>query len=182
MHKQLKDRHLLLDTNLLIKSKDYTGDGYFDEFFGMLENLNVKSVIEEATRFEFLRGSKSKAHLHAKEEYLNLLLGKAKERQMILPLSDDILKNARMLANIYSNKNGSLSRQISATDCLIAAQLMKYEQSLLLATLDNDDFPLFIFDRIGIHTIDAGKEILNIGIYKFNSGKFSKCKNDFEKA
>src|SRR5690606_1587006 len=155
MHKQLKSRHLLLDTNILIKSKDYTADGYFDEFFSLLEGLNVKSVIEEATRFEFLRGSRNKSQLQAKEDYLNILLGGSKQRGMILPLSNEILMNSKLLANIYSNKQASLSKQISITDCLIAAQLMKYGENLLLATLDNNDFPLFIFDRIHIQTIDT---------------------------
>lgn len=114
---------------------------------------------------------------------MDLLLG-GKENQMVLPssTSKEILDNAQALAILYSHKNPNLSKQISFIDCLVAAQLMKYKNKLCLATIDNDDYPLFIFDRNKLITIDTEKEIINIGIYTFNEEKYKKCLDDFKKA
>ena len=95
--------------------------------------------------------------------------------------SKEILDNAQELAVLYSNKDIKYARQISFVDCLVAAQLMKYKGNLFLATLDNSDYPLFIFDRLKILTIDIGKEILNIGIYAFNQSKYEMCEAGFAK-
>ncbi len=180
------NKFLLLDTNILIRSKQHANHGFFEAFFLEAKKLNTTLFIDEATRFEFIRGSRTKSHRDDKETYLKTLLKSKDEKrkidEMILPLSKAILKNAEELGNLYSNKNSNLSQQISITDCLIAAQLMEYGNQSILATLDNNDFPLFIFDRVDIFTIDTKKEILNIGFYQFNERKYKSCKTAFKKA
>jgi hypothetical protein len=94
---------------------------------------------------------------------------------------EQILRNAEELAILYSHKDSNLSNKISFIDCLIAGQLMKYPNRLFLATLNHSDFPLFIFDRIHIETIDAGEEILTVGIYAFNQRKYEVSKHNFLK-
>lgn len=172
-----------MDTNLLIAISKYSAFGFFDNFLKELEDLKIKAVIEEATLFEFKRGSRKQAHLDDKNKFLDLLLG-AKENQMVLQssTSKEILDNALKLAILYSNKNPNLAKQISFVDCLVGAQLVKYKSNLSLATVDNNDYPLFIFNREKLVTIDTKKEIINVGIYTFNEVKYEKCQEDFKKA
>ena len=174
----LRNKHLLLDTNVIIYSLKFISEGYFNDFFKKLNELNVKSVIDEYVLFEFLRSSRTKANLEGKKHYLDSLLG---GKTWQLPITKEILDNAKELALIYSNKDPNLSGRTSIADCMIAAQLMKYKNEIFLATTDNNDYPNIIFDRVGIVTIDSLKEILNIGIYQFNKNKYDKCKSDFSK-
>jgi hypothetical protein len=177
---KFKGEHILLDTNLLITLVKDIGFGFFDDFLNELKNLNIKSVVEEATLFEFKRGSRKQSDVINKDNFLRLLLGKD---PMVLSPSKEIMNNAEDLAILYSHKNPTLSKQISFIDCLVAAQLMKYKNNkLCLATIDNNDYPLFIFNRDKLITIDTGKEIINIGIYTFNEEKYRKCKHDFKKS
>lgn len=180
--KTFGSNHLLIDTNLLIKISRYSNTTFFDSFLDELEKLQIRSVIEESTLFEFTRGSRTKSQLNAKNAFLEALLG-GRHNKLILPGSNskEILNNAQELAVLYSHKNINLSKQISFTDCLVGAQLMKYKNGLCLATIDNNDYPLFIFNRNDLVTIDTEKEIINIGIYTFNEGKYKKCKENFEK-
>ncbi len=179
---RLKGEHLLIDTNLLINISKYSKHGYFDAFLKQLEFLKIKSVVEEGILFEFRRGSRTKKHLDAKDEFLAYLLG-GEKNQIVLQSygSKEIFEKAQELSVLYNNKDIRLANQISFVDCLVAAQLMKFGDRLFLATLDNKDYPLFIFDRIKLLAIDAEEEIINIGIYAFNKDKYEKCRKDFAK-
>jgi|GEM_PF-735231 len=175
----LENKYLLLDTNMLI-SIAKNGDSFVD-FFNDLEKYNVKSIIDYAVKFEFLRGAKTESDSKHKEEYLDILLG---ENRAELVSTNEIFENAREISNIYARKDQKLTKQISFADCLIAAQMKKYNENgsgdrLFLATIDNNDFPLFVFDRIKIYTVDFGTEIINVGIYRFNKEKYEVLKNGF---
>ena len=124
-------------------------------------------VINEFIKFEFLRGCKIAKHIRDKHNYLEAL------SSMLLPVDKYILSDAIKVSIIYSNKNIK-SKHINAIDCYISAYLKRYEKNLLFVTLDNNDYPLVLHDRLGIHTIDTEKEILVLGFYKFNNEKFEK--------
>lgn len=180
---KFKGKHILLDTNILIALLRHQSSLLFDDFLRSLESLNLKSVVEEATLFEFRRGSRRQSDLDTKNAFLDFLQG-GENNRMILPssTSKEILENAQKLALLYSHKHAPLSKQISFVDCLVAAQLMKYGKNICLATTDNNDYPLFIFDRDVVLTFDSGDEIINIGIYTFNQKKFDQCERDFKRA
>lgn len=177
--KKFEGKHLLIDTNLLIAISKYSRLRFFDDFLEELETLKIRSVIDEATLFEFIRGSKTQNHLNDKNKFLDFLLG---GERWSLPIPKEVFLGAQKLATIYSNKNQNLSKQISFTDCLVASQLMKYKNNMYLATIDNNDFPQFIFDRDKVVTIDTEKEIINIGIYSFNEEKYKTCEENFSKS
>jgi|SRR5690606_3081032 len=172
---------ILIDTNLLIEILKDTDQKHFGDFLGELRELKITPVIERSVLFEFRRGSRTKKHLDGKNTFLEILLGEERNR-FYLPSSNsaEIAENAEKLAVLYSHHDPKLSR-ISFVDCLVAAQLMKYEK-MCLATLDNADYPLIIFDRHKVYTIDTEKEIHNIGIYTFNKMKYEKCREAFEKS
>lgn len=173
--KSLKNKHILLDTNILINAAKYKE--HFKSFFEELADNEVQSVIDYGIKFEFLRSSNTQERREDKKRYLDLILGKDR---MELFVDSGMIDSAIELANIYSRKIKGANKQFSFTDCVIAAQMKKYQKSLYLATLDNDDFPLCIFDRVEIYTIDTNDKILNIGIYLFNKLKFQKCIKEFE--
>lgn len=176
---RLTRKHLLLDTNLIINIAKY-GD-VFLPFLDQLVESSVKSVIDYAIKFEFLRSSNTKEDLQKKSQYLDALLG---ADRLELMTDKEIFEKATEIGNIYSRRNSTYNKQISFGDCLIAAQMMKYNdhhETLFLATSDNKDFPLCIFDRIDIFTVDTKEkgEIINIGIYSFSKSKYQVLKREF---
>ena len=166
----LNNQHILLDTCFLIKAKEYSDTTYFDKLFLVLEENNCIPVVNEFIKFEFLRGCQKQSHITDKTNFLDSLSG------VSLPTTQDILNTAIDIANIYQNKNIPNSK-ISIVDCYISAYLQKYNQSLILLTLNNDDFPLILHDRVEIVTIDTQKDILVLGFYKFNINKFTTALN-----
>lgn len=176
----IKDKHLILDTNLLIyvaKNREI-----FSPFFDKIRQLNVVSVIDQTIKFEFLRGCTTKEDLQIKQEYLDLLLG---SNRMELPVDKSIFEKARLISNIYCRKNINYAKQISFGDCLIAAQMIKYNSTsrneLFIATTDNSDFPTFIFNRVDVITLHDDNTIFNIGIYGINQKSFNSKVEDFDK-
>jgi len=177
--KKFEGKHLLMDTNLLISISKHSESDFFNDFLKELESFKIKSVIDETIVFEFTRGSKTPRQLEDKNKFIEFLLGGEK---WSLPIKTDVLENAKKLAILYNTRGKNLSTQISFVDCLIGAQLMKYKDNMYLATIDNNDYPLFIFNREKVVTIDTGKEIINIGIYSFNEEKYRICEDHFNKS
>lgn len=170
---QLTNKHILLDTCFVIKAYQYSKTTYFDNLFLDLKNNNCVTIINKFIEFEFMRGCQKVEHITYKTNYLQSL------SKMTLPITPDVLKDSITISNIYSNKNVNIN-QIGLVDCCISAYLKKYKD-LLLVTLDNDDYPLLLHDRINIETIDTEKEILVLGFYKFNQSKFEKALIDLSK-
>jgi predicted nucleic acid-binding protein len=171
---RLKHKHILLDTNILINAAKCK-DG-FAPFFKILSHNDVQSVIDYGIKFEFLRTSNTEERREIKNRYLDLILGK---NRMELFVNSEIIDSAIEIANIYSRKTKNANKQFSFTDCTIVAQMKKYQSSLYLATLDNNDFPIYLMDRIYTHTIDNKQEILNVGIYSFSESKYQQCIEEF---
>ncbi|MCX6717248.1 MAG: PIN domain-containing protein [Candidatus Taylorbacteria bacterium] len=165
---KLDKKHILLDTCFIAKVYTYSDTEYFDKLFSIFNENNCTTIVNEFIKFEFLRGCKKAEHIKNKEKFLEGL------SYVSLPVTPEILNDAIKISNIYSNKNIS-PKQISIVDCYISAYLKKYRDNLLLITLDNNDFPLLLHDRIIIETIDTEKEILVLGIYSFNLCKYNKA-------
>lgn len=94
------------------------------------------------------------------------------------PLTQEIITSATDIANIYSGKLKNLN--VPPIDCLLAAQMKKYYERLILVTSDHKDFPGLFFDRIGIETVDAENEIINICFYSFDVEKYSRVWTEFQ--
>ena len=170
---QLTNKHILLDTCFIIKGYQYSGTPYFIKVFEDLKKNNCATVINDFIKFEFMRGCKKKGHITDKQNYLNFFA------QISLPARlEELTKTAINISNIYSNKNIN-NNQIGVTDIFNSSFLEKYNNDLLLLTLDNNDYPLIIHDRINIEVIDTDKEILTLGFYRFNANKFEQAIRDF---
>ncbi|QQG52323.1 MAG: hypothetical protein HY931_03215 [Candidatus Falkowbacteria bacterium] len=169
----VSNNHIILDTCFIIKAYEYSNTPYFNELFEYLAGNHCIPIINDLINFEFLKGCKKQIHRKIKEDYLNSFVA------AVLPCSNEIIKNATVLSNLYSNKNIN-NNQISFVDLCNAAFLKKHKD-LLLITLDNNDYPLCVHDRLEIYTIDTEKEVLSFGIYKFNFSKFETVNADFAK-
>ncbi len=134
-------------------------------------------VINNLIKFEFLRGCKIEKHIKGKKDFLD---GLSVEKYLSLPVTPEIIEDATRIANIYSNKRID-NKQIGIVDCCLSSYLKKHSQLLTLLTLDNNDFPLVIHDRVGVEIIDTGKELLVLGFYEFNKKKYEKALSDVKK-
>lgn len=173
----LSSRPLLLDTNILVYAITYPDS--FRGIFDQIARLKVVPVLEEMVHAEYLRGSKTSLILGKKNQALRKIFG---DSYFTPPLTNQVLENVILLANICIRKDPNLnSRRLSMTDCVLMAQ-MAINNSIVLATADNGDFPLFLFDRFHIETIDLGSNILNIGFYQFRHDEYSKLRQEFEKS
>jgi len=163
-----------LDTNIIIEFA--RNPLCFKGFFNDLVISRVIPAVDESIKCEFLRKSNSSKKLKEKEEFLNNLLG-TYEIRTELKVTNEIFIEATKLSNLFNflnDKNNS-----AMTDCLLAAQLKKFKGNLYLATMNNKDFPLKIFDRVEIYNIEIKDEIRNIGIYKFSEDKFQNVERRF---
>ena len=168
----LLNKHLLLDTCFLIKF--YENASFFKGLFSIFEHLSCTPAIHKLIEMEFTRGSKTSQFYQAKKQHLDIF------DDFRLPITKEIIGDSIMISMIYANK-GYLNTQISIVDCINAGILKKYTNNLFLITLDNQDYPLIMFDRLKIIPIDADKNIFTCGIYQFNHNKFNQCLIDFKK-
>jgi hypothetical protein len=173
---ELKNKTILLDTNIIIEFAKCPS--YFKGFFDDLKDSDVVSAVDESIKCEFLRKSNTIDKRGQKEKLLDLLLGIG-EKRTELKITNEIFVEATLLSNVFNFLNDKNSSSI--VDCLLAAQLKKFGENLYLATMNNKDFPMKIFDRVCIFNIEMGDEIKNIGVYKFSKKRFDIALERFEK-
>lgn len=174
---KLRNKHILLDTNILINSAKYQSE--FKEFFNELKKYNVSPNIDCSIKLEFLRTANTQKNLSIKINYLNILLGND-EKRLDLPITEKTLVDARRLSNLFHYLNIK-KHSISAIDSIISAQLKKYSNNLFLATMNHKDFPLQVFDLIQAINISTINELFTIGIYAFSEKKYNLVLDNFSK-
>jgi hypothetical protein len=161
MSEKIEDRHILIDTCVLIEIFRYLDN--FKVFLKTLEDANCKLCINDLVFLEFIRQGKSKQ----RRDDLRNFLG---NNFINLPITADEIDKAKEIYPLYNfckitkNKN-----QIGVVDVINVAQLIKFENNLLFITLNHDDYPLELVDRIKTGTIDVDSKIITWGIYKCNS-------------
>jgi len=170
----LKNGHIILDTNFIIKAYQNIDTPYFDNIFTVLKDNNCTPIINEYIKFEFLRGCKKSKQFFNKLDYLKAL------SEITLKTNDDICQNALEIANIYSNKNIN-KNQISIVDIYNSAFLKKYNKNITLITTDYNDYPIYLHNRFKVDTVDTEKEILTLVYFEFDISKYEKCIKDFNK-
>ena len=167
----LRNKHVLLDTNILIDSSKFPDE--FGSFFDLLNEKSVISVIDQTIKFEFLRGAQNNAEYKKLEDFLDLLFG---QNRLELEPNRATFDVARKIASL-SYRTGNKS--IKLGDSLIAAQVEKYSRNgsgnLFLATQNHKDFPPFLFNCVYVHLITLKDgSIKPVGIYEFNTYNFKK--------
>ena len=167
----LKNKFLLLDTNILIEAtKAPQTLRPFFEFVAESECGNP--LIIDAVYFEFIRNARSRTEYDQTKEMLD-------GYDKILTTEEDVEKAIQISLACVAKKPGS-EKQISYTDCLLGAQLAKYGDKIILATINYNDFPLYCYDRIHVQVYDLESKIITISFIQFNHNKFDKCMEVFE--
>lgn len=177
MKTDLQNKYILLDTNIIIYSAKYKIE--FQSFFDSLKRYHIQTGIDSAIQLEYLRSADTAQNLQKKYSFLKGLLG---DDPMVLPINEEIFIDARRISNMYFYLKLKSKQKISTVDCLLAAQLKKYKDTLLLATLNHSDFPTQLFDREAIFTVELPDSVLPVGIYSFSEQKYNNLVYRFSKS
>jgi len=95
-----------------------------------------------------------------------------------LPIEPQIIENAFLLVQAYRDKG----KDVSATDFLLGATLMKYKHSnMFLFTKDHSDFINTLFDRTFYFITEHEYSVQVYAFYKFSEIKYSKVMNNLLK-
>lgn len=154
-------KDILLDNNILTRATDHP-DAFFP-FLQLIETSACNPMITGLIQFEYLRGAYQLARKKKRQAFLQELA----PGNFSHNFAEQKMELAIKIGNCYSAKQITPS----VVDCSLASHLIAFGGRLLLATLNHKDFPIFLFDRLAVFTIDTEKEVLPIGIYGFNKEK-----------
>jgi len=173
MNADIKRKHILFDS--CVVGEIFKGPaGLFNDIIQAFIDNDCKFCINDFIRFEFLR-------IAYKEEEYKKLDAFLSKQFTILPITADIYQMTSNIACIYNLCSKENKHKISLVDCLNAAFVYKYSKDLLLITLDNNDYPIDVFNRTDVGAIDSGKKILTWGLYAFNQKKYLAKEEIFKK-
>lgn len=171
MKSLLENKYILLDTCVLIFV--LKNASLFKNIFDRFSDNGCRFCMNDFVRLELIRGARNRIEKDRIENLDSFLL--------CLQVVQEIYKVAEELSSLYNYCSSVTGmKQISMVDIINASFLKKYSDDLFLFTLDNNDYPLEIFDRIEVGAIDSGKQILTWGIYRFNCVKFGEKARRFE--
>jgi len=136
--------------------------------------IKCDTCINDLIYLEFVRSAVGKRDKDNVERFVSQYV-------FTLPTDQEIYEIAHTLYPLY-NSCGSIrnNRQVSVVDVINASFLKKYGENLFLLTLDNSDYPLEVMDRLIVGAIDAGKQIMTWGIYRFNQERYEEMVGRFE--
>lgn len=165
----LSKKHLLIDTNYLIDSSRYQKE--FDELTQCIKNVDCTLTSIDAVFYEFTKGSKSLEDYKKKVSYYKTIIG------YTLSIDQKILDNVNNLSRTLLKKSG----QISYTDSLLLATLMKYQDSIYLLTSDRSDVPCSIFPiKLNIYVETIERNCL-FSVYGYSLENYAKALLDLQK-
>ncbi len=170
--------YLLLDSNVI--SYIFSSPEKFDCFQGLFKSQYF--LVDPFASFEFIRDAFLPDIYKKKLEFI-------KNEEFFLPVpshSDILVKirdNAIMLSRIYAHHFQKQNRNDfpPLVDLFLAGRLMLQTKTYLV-TCDFKDFPLFVFDRMNLITIeDEIDNRVEIQILQFSETKYEKCIEELEK-
>lgn len=153
----IKDKHVLLDTSIFIDAFSHGKE--FGMFFNSLKDPQngITLVTLDNVLIKFLKGSSTEAKLNEKKVYVESII------DTYLPNTKDLIDLTMGLLKEYKIE----SKDLSITDLLLGAALVKYKENICLLTKDISDFPTRIFDRISYITLLEQNSIRNYGVYSY---------------
>jgi len=100
----------------------------------------------------------------------------------VLPSRKEDVEQAIKLSVLCSMEDKRRYKTISYTDYLIAAQLVRYKENILIATLNIDDFPAFIFERVSVAAYDMGDRVITIALVAYSADKMNRALEEYSHA
>lgn len=162
-------KFFFLDTNILIHLlKAPQGMEPFLKY--IKDNDGVLCTID-AVSFELLRYARTKTEKQALSEFI--------KNYFVINIREDDITAAIEISQLCFLKDSRNKKQISYIDSLLASQLLKYKDRVVLVTTDCRDFP--IFKRAKVEAYDLGTEVIAIAYVVFDRDEIVRCRANFEK-
>jgi len=158
----LKRKHILVDTNFLIDA--IRNQECFSFIINSLKQNECALVAMDGVYHEFICGRKSL------EDYKKMINFYERIIDSEIPFEKSIKENANTLTKVLLKR----SAQISYTDILLLATLMKYHSNMYLLSKDKSDIPVFLFPIKAIIPIDSGETNYFYSIYSFDQVSYEK--------
>jgi rRNA-processing protein FCF1 len=158
----LLQKHILIDTNFLIDAN--RNKQIFSELIESFKNNGCPLVTINGVYHEFIKGRKSLNDYKLIFDYYQKII------DYEIPFDSSIKENANTLIKVLLKR----SSQISYTDILLLATLMKYNKNMYLLSKDRSDIPLFIFPIKATIPLDTGETNCFYSLYSFNQTNYEK--------
>lgn len=154
----LREKHLLLDTNVFIDSFNFERPLDYIKFFNDLKVNDTTLVTIDGVELEFLKGSKNEDVYNRKSEHLDDII------DAVLPTHKDDNEKIKELIKLSGSDGGG----IQIVDYYLGANLLRYKRNLFLMTRNIKDFPQNIFFLESTVCFSASKTIFTYGIYTYD--------------
>jgi len=162
---------LVLDTSVLAFCMES------EENFKFIDHItpNATLMIDPVAKLEFLRGAYQESVLKQRKTLLEYKrFNKMMDHYQIHHQTYD---QAELISRIYTHHGIS---DVPLGDLLIMGRLSIYTARMMFATFDKNDFSKYIFDRVGIVTIETetknNKDIFRVlQFLELNRSKLDDC-------
>lgn len=165
---KIKGQYLLLDTNVVINF------GRYHKFYApLIEQVvahEIHLVINQVVRAELLAYAKNEEGKQNTLELIKRIL--RGDDAAVMPFTQELFNFAIQLAEKY-RQAGITVGQIELPDLLIGGDMIRFNKGgkLFLATENHKDFPVPVFERLGVEVIDCNDAIgvHTIGFYRLSN-------------
>lgn len=169
----LKDKWVILDTNLLYQMTREKRSEIFRTVFNFLKEQNAEIFLLDSTYFEVIGFTRT----YDRFESLNKWVRKFP----ILRIREDDINLATRLSMYYRCLDSNINpKQISFCDCLNAAQLIKYKGKAFLVTTDIYDYPISLFNISKLFCIEDNKRANIVAIITYDEHKWKLAEEKFK--
>lgn len=151
----LKNKHLLIDTNLFRDASHNPVD--FKNFFNSLKQSDITVATIDFVKYELLKGSADIKKYKEKEAFIDQII------DTTIPFTPQTLSLVYSLIQQY----GLDGTATNITDLVLGATLMLYKENIFLMTRDTTDFIQRIFDLKLVVNAAHNKGIFTYGIYQY---------------
>lgn len=164
-YETLRGRYVLLDTNVVINIGRYLK--FYQNLIDSLFEHDVVLLINPIVKAELFAFVKTDSDAEKVTKLINIL-SNDKPDDSLMPFTNNI-DYAIKLGRKYQELEVPV-KHIQLPDLLIGAELARYQKGghLFLATEDHSGFPVPIYKRHGIETIDCGQSIHTVGFYNLS--------------
>lgn len=153
----LRGKFLLLDTNVFIDASIHWE--VFQKFFNELKSVNITLVTIDLVKAEFLRGAEDTTSYATKELLLEGVVN------TILSTEGKTLTNIFEIVKRYKADG----KTVEIPDLVLGANLLRYGSNLFLLTRNTNDFPIKVYDVVGVINCIYKRGIFAYGVYKIKS-------------
>lgn len=154
----LKEKHILLDTNILIDS--LIKPTVFTNFIKELKDNGTIITSIDPVAYEFLQGAATPEKFKEKQELLNGII------DAYLPITKPTFENIYTLIELF----GIEGKGTDMTDLILGGVLMQYPERLFLFTKNTTDFPMNIYTFKSVFNFPHNKSIQTYGVYTYKKG------------